>query len=206
MISANCFSYDHLKAVNYMILVMNRSPADNDAVNALDQLVVVDFDTELDLSNIHTKEDKLFIVDLAADAEFQQLPGEQMAKELIKAKLPATITKIYLLVSDVSAENRLYSFASAMTKKFAEFGRNDMQIMVPSDYNYKTIYLVPPGPAEGLLKDEWKVYGMQAIGNTPKFFQQEANKELLWHGKNISEYYENSQRIVAAPTRQRHEF
>lgn len=188
-----------------MIIVMENSELNKLGVEAIKQAnkeITVQYYTELKPQAV--SDEKLIIMDLSADGEFQELCSpEQLVKELEENSLLNKVKVIHLLISDVSRDSHLLPFAKDLAIALEKMGKKEIIVTVPTNMSYQMTLLAPPESNES----NWKIYGISPK-KSESFFQASIDyknlaklpdKELIWQGKNIVEWQlSHPDRIVTA--------
>ena len=142
--------------------------------------------------------DTLYIIDLRANGNFQLLiHPSRLAQFLIDKKLPESITKISLVVSDVLQGKNMLPYATDLVKAFLGKGR---EIVVDASVNisYAAVFITPPASEQ----DKWQVFGIEpadyeVLHEDKPAYASEHNYDLynncskkveLWSGPDIREW------------------
>lgn len=145
---------------------------------------------------INNKINRLIIMDIAGDAHLTSLKlEEELADELIRMGLPESCTDIYFLMSDIDPKKSLILFANILSTIFMKKHKRKIQIHVPSHIAYDVTLLL------STTIGHWAIYGLQKENIIKElenyiedvdYLTKISNKKLLWEGKDILNYLENS--------------
>jgi hypothetical protein len=145
---------------------------------------------------------KLMLISLNADGRFQmKIKPEVLTRKLLENGLPASVSEIEIIVSDIERDERLWDYALELGKAFLQAGR-EVTVKATRNIEGRTLVVPPEKPGES-----WRVYlldlGLEDRTRDFNYYNSLSQaKTLIFEGKTIQDFLdENEEDCKITPKR-----